>query len=522
MKRLIFWMAVSFTVGLSCATVSTQPFPANIAQAIALLTSGTTPFSIVGIVSNGYINWGSGRSDSGYGIRDNSGTIQWKNLNGSWANIGSGGSGGGAPTDATYIVQTPNATLTNEQALSALSTGLLKNTTTTGVLSVAIAGTDYVAPAGNVATATALATPRTIQGVSFNGTANITLFDQNLNTTDSPTFAAVTVSGDFTVDGAMSGNGGSVTDDMTWAANTLGVSVGGTGITSGTSGGILGFTGAGVIASSAALTNHAIVLGGGAGATPTALGSLGTTTTVLHGNAAGAPTFGAVDINTDTTGSLGVARGGTGLASFAVGDLIQASGATTLAALSDVAAGHWLRSGGVTTAVGWSTTTLPNSATTGDVLYASGANTYANLADVAAGSFFRSGGIGAVPAWSTTTWPNATTTGDLLISTGTNTVGSLAAVATGRVLISTGIGVAPSWSVDAVLSTVSVTSATASSYIKATETTFAARPGSPSVGMMVNFSDSTTTTWGANITTGGGANHVQARYNGAQWTVVGK
>lgn len=62
-----------------------------------------------------------------------------------------------APTDATYITQTPNGTLSAEQALSVLDTGILKNTTTTGVLSIASAGTDYVVPAGNVATATALA-----------------------------------------------------------------------------------------------------------------------------------------------------------------------------------------------------------------------------------------------------------------------------------------------------------------------------------------------------------------------------
>lgn len=55
---------------------------------------------------------------------------------------------GGAPNDATYIVQTASGELTNEQALGALSTGLLKNTTTTGVLSIATAGTDYVAPVG--------------------------------------------------------------------------------------------------------------------------------------------------------------------------------------------------------------------------------------------------------------------------------------------------------------------------------------------------------------------------------------
>jgi hypothetical protein len=53
----------------------------------------------------------------------------------------------GAPGDATYIVQTPNVDLTNEQALSALGTGLVKNTTGTGILSIGVAGTDYLAPA---------------------------------------------------------------------------------------------------------------------------------------------------------------------------------------------------------------------------------------------------------------------------------------------------------------------------------------------------------------------------------------
>jgi hypothetical protein len=48
--------------------------------------------------------------------------------------------GGGAPTTATYITQTANGSLTNSQALSALATGILKSTTATGVLSIAVAG----------------------------------------------------------------------------------------------------------------------------------------------------------------------------------------------------------------------------------------------------------------------------------------------------------------------------------------------------------------------------------------------
>ena len=41
--------------------------------------------------------------------------------------------------------------------------------------------------------------------------------------------------------------------------------------------------------------------------------SAGTTTTVLHGNAAGAPTFGAVSLTADVSGTLPVANGGTGV-----------------------------------------------------------------------------------------------------------------------------------------------------------------------------------------------------------------
>lgn len=53
------------------------------------------------------------------------------------------GSSSFAPISATYITQTADATLTNEQALGSLATGILKNTTTTGILSIAVAGTDY-------------------------------------------------------------------------------------------------------------------------------------------------------------------------------------------------------------------------------------------------------------------------------------------------------------------------------------------------------------------------------------------
>lgn len=85
--------------------------------------------------------------------------------------------------------------------------------------------------------------------------------------------------------------------------------------------------------------------------------------------------------------------------SFAVGDLLYADTTSSLARRADVAAGSFLRSGGVNMAPIWSTTTWPNSATTGDVLYASAANAYSNLAAGTSGMFLQANGAGMAPSW---------------------------------------------------------------------------------------------------------------------------
>jgi len=116
---------------------------------------------------------------------------------------------------------------------------------------------------------------------------------------------------------AASGGGSGTVTSVGWTGGIVSV---GTPTTTpaftiaGTSGGIPYFSSATTWASSAALTANALVLGGGAGVAPTVLGSLGTATTVLHGNAAGAPTFGAVSLTADVSGILPPANGGTGIA----------------------------------------------------------------------------------------------------------------------------------------------------------------------------------------------------------------
>ena len=126
------------------------------------------------------------------------------------------------------------------------------------------------------------------------------------------------------------------------------------------------------------------------------------------------PTTGAITL----AGTLIAANGGTGFASYAVGDLLYANTTTTLAKLADVATGNALISGGVSTAPSWGkiglTThvsgTLPtanggtNATTTptaGAVAYGTG-TAYDFTAVGTSGQVLTSAGSGA-PTWTTPT-----------------------------------------------------------------------------------------------------------------------
>lgn len=60
---------------------------------------------------------------------------------------------------------------------AALATGILKSTTTTGALSIAVAGDFPTLNQNTTGSAATLTTPRNIQGVSFNGSANIDIIN---------------------------------------------------------------------------------------------------------------------------------------------------------------------------------------------------------------------------------------------------------------------------------------------------------------------------------------------------------
>jgi hypothetical protein len=148
--------------------------------------------------------------------------------------------------------------------------------------------------------------------------------------------------------------------------------------------------------------------------------SYGTSGYVLtSAGASASPTWSQVSLTAGVTGTLPVANGGTNLTSYAIGDLIYASGTTTLARLADVATGNVLLSGGVGVAPAWGQVSL-TSAVTGTLPIANGGT----------GQTSASAAFNALSP--------ITTQGDLIIGTGSNTAGRLAIGANGYVLTSNG------------------------------------------------------------------------------------
>lgn len=211
--------------------------------------------------------------------------LTWNSSNGVWEPADS--AGGGAPTDATYITQTPNATLTAEQALSLLATGILKNTTTTGVLSIAVDG-DF---------------PATLSRDS-----------------ESPG------AGDIT--GSLSA-GYTVTDDSHAHTGATISNLAAGDITSGVLGLSLGGTGADLSATGGA---NQIVRQNSLGAvfTVSALADADIPDTITLTNITQI-TNRAI---TDTTGTLPETRGGTNQTTYTLGDVLYSSATNTLAKLA--------------------------------------------------------------------------------------------------------------------------------------------------------------------------------------------
>lgn len=259
--------------------------------------------------------------------------ILWQNYFNALATLG----GGFAPLNATYWVSSSSSDLTNETNIGSLTTGYLKIVSAAGT---ATPSTVTTIPAGDITGAALTSTDDTNVTLVLGGTpatallraASLTMgwtgklglarggTNADLSATGGAgqvlqqtsvggaiTVGAITVAASaITGPGALTKTddtnvtltlGGSPSVALLAAASltlgwtgTLSVSRGGTGLGSGTSGGVLAYTASGTLASSAALAANAPMIGGGAGVVPSTI-TAGTTNQKLIGITAAAPSF---------------------------------------------------------------------------------------------------------------------------------------------------------------------------------------------------------------------------------------
>lgn len=146
------------------------------------------------------------------------------------------------------------------------------------------------------------------------------------------------------------------------------------------------------------------------------------TVAAASGNTLIAGTLGVTGALTLTV-ALTTANGGTGLSSYAAGDLPYYAAGTLFSKLAIGTAGQHLRSTG--TAPAWSTSTMPDTAVAGDMLYASATNVWSNRTIGSASAILQvSGGF---PGWTLT--PSGLTSIGATTGTFTNVAGTLTTAA---------------------------------------------------------------------------------------------
>jgi len=279
-----------------------------------------------------------------------------------------GPSSGGAAEPAFRALVTsdlPAGTGTVTSVAASFTGGLISvggsPITTTGTLALTVTGTSggipYFSGASTWASSGALVDGGVVVGSGAGNAPNtIAVGTDNQflagNTGLDPSFRAiVAASADFVNQGTTTTVlHGNAAGNPSWGAVVLTTDVSG----------ILPVANGGT-ASSAALSGSSLMISNG---TQIVQGAAGTTTTVLHGNAAGAPTYGAVALATEVSGTLPVTNGGTGLATAVQGDLFYGSAADTIAALAkDTNATRYLSNTGASNNPAWAQVNLANGVT---------------------------------------------------------------------------------------------------------------------------------------------------------------
>jgi len=282
--------------------------------------------------------------------------------------------GSGANALGTYLVQTATNAPVNAQVMGALGTGLVKNTTTTGVQSIAASGTDYGPPTSGLATGIVKSTTGTgAHTIATSGT------DYAPGTSALGTGIVKTTTGTGALSVAASG-----TDyGPPTSGNATGLVISTTG-----TGAHTAYTGVSAVA------NQWI----------TALSALGAGTLAQPAftNISGTATIAQLPTVT-------VAKGGSNLTTVAANQVYVGTAADTFTAKtipSCSGATNALTFDNATQTVGCNTITggTPTFAglTSGAVMYANSTTTITSQASAGtAGNILTSGGAGASPAWVT-------------------------------------------------------------------------------------------------------------------------
>ena len=166
---------------------------------------------------------------------------------------------------------------------AALATGILKSTTTTGGLTIAVAGDFPTLNQNTTGSAATLTTSRNINGVAFNGSADITV-TAAAGTLTGTTLNSTVVSSSLTSVGTISTG--------VWNGTAVGAGFGGTGQTTYAVGDLLQASASTTLSKLAAVATGNVLISGGV-------------TTVSS--------WGKVGLTTHVSGTLPVANGGTNL-----------------------------------------------------------------------------------------------------------------------------------------------------------------------------------------------------------------
>jgi len=149
------------------------------------------------------------------------------------------------------------------------------------------------------------------------------------------------------------------------------------------------------------------------------------------------------------TDGLGVAGGGTGLVSFTAGDVLYATGSTTLAKLAKGTAEEILSMNSGATAPEWTTAaataggTGQTGFTAGDLLYANSTTTLTKLGKGTARQGLQTNSGATAPEWVNSPQSLMTAEGDIIYASGANTLAKLAKGSDDEVLtLASGV---PSW-----------------------------------------------------------------------------